>query len=104
MDASEARNEALLQQDVAQPDLDLRDRSTGGLGWLWALLFVGVLGGMGWFWFARGRNEAPPADMAAAPQGVQVELERVAPGLIQTTSNFVGSLEAAERVALQPEV
>ncbi|MEM1255005.1 MAG: efflux RND transporter periplasmic adaptor subunit [Cyanobacteria bacterium P01_H01_bin.21] len=69
--------------------------------WLWLLLgTLGVAGG--WFIWSRFQQEAAPVAIAAQATAVETETARSAP--VQDSSEFVGALEAQERVMLRPEV
>ncbi|MBE9136737.1 efflux RND transporter periplasmic adaptor subunit [Nodosilinea sp. LEGE 07088] len=50
---------------------------------------------------ACGRS-GPPA--AGAPPAVQVQVQKLQPGTFEESSDFVGSLEAEQRIELRPEV
>ncbi|MEM6713555.1 MAG: efflux RND transporter periplasmic adaptor subunit [Cyanobacteria bacterium P01_C01_bin.147] len=69
--------------------------------WLW--LLAGTLGlAGGWLVWSRFQpNEAPAV---AAAQATAVETQAVQPATVRTASEFVGALEAQERVTLRPEV
>ncbi|MEO0395625.1 MAG: efflux RND transporter periplasmic adaptor subunit [Leptolyngbyaceae cyanobacterium] len=69
--------------------------------WLWLLLGALGLAG-GWFIWSRFQQEAVPVAIAAQATAVETETARSAP--VQDASEFVGALEAQERVMLRPEV
>jgi RND family efflux transporter MFP subunit len=60
-----------------------------------ALLFVGITS-------ACSRNGAPPN--AGKPQAIPVKLQQVEAGTIEESDEFNGTLEAADRVELKPEI
>ncbi|NEQ48357.1 MAG: efflux RND transporter periplasmic adaptor subunit [Leptolyngbya sp. SIOISBB] len=69
--------------------------------WLWLLAgTLGVTGG--WLIWSRFQPNEPPA--VAAAQATVVETQTVQPATVRTASEFVGALEAQERVTLRPEV
>ncbi|MFG6096007.1 efflux RND transporter periplasmic adaptor subunit [Leptothoe sp. ISB3NOV94-8A] len=70
-------------------------------GWLWLLVgFLGLAGG--WFLWSRFQQDVVPGAIAAQSTTVETETARSAP--VKEFSEFVGALEAQERVMLQPEV
>ncbi|MGD1861984.1 MAG: efflux RND transporter periplasmic adaptor subunit [Leptolyngbyaceae cyanobacterium] len=69
--------------------------------WIWLLTgAVGLTGG--WFIWSRLQQPAPPP--AAAAQATAVETATVQSAPVREVSEFVGALEAQERVMLRPEV
>ena len=69
--------------------------------WIWLLISVLGLAG-GWLiWSMVRRVEAPAT---AAAQATAVETETVQSAQVKMSSEFVGALEAQERVLLRPEV
>ncbi|MEH1871410.1 efflux RND transporter periplasmic adaptor subunit [Nostoc sp.] len=69
--------------------------------WLAAILAILVLGGGGFVgWKLLGKREAPPPP----PPPLPVKVQTVESSQVQSTSEFVGTLEAQERVSLQPQV
>ncbi|MEM9003855.1 MAG: efflux RND transporter periplasmic adaptor subunit [Cyanobacteria bacterium P01_F01_bin.86] len=69
--------------------------------WLWLLAgTLGITGG--WFIWSRFQPNEPPA--VAAVQATVVETQTVQSTPVKTASEFVGALEAQERVMLRPEV
>ncbi|MHC5777043.1 efflux RND transporter periplasmic adaptor subunit [Nostoc sp.] len=69
--------------------------------WLWVILTILLIGGGGFVaWRLLGKREAPPPP--APPLAVKVQT--VKSSQVQSTSEFVGTLEAQERVSLQPQV
>ncbi|MHC5938538.1 efflux RND transporter periplasmic adaptor subunit [Nostoc sp.] len=69
--------------------------------WLWVILAVLLIGGGGFVgWRLLGKREAPPP----APPPLPVKVQTVESSQVQSTSEFVGTLEAQERVSLQPQV
>ena len=71
------------------------------LPWLLGILVL-VGGGafLGWRFLLRD-NSAPPQQQQA--QGTPVQTQRVITGIIQESSEFVGSLEAEQRALVRPE-
>ncbi|MHC5728264.1 MAG: hypothetical protein ACYTXY_29950 [Nostoc sp.] len=68
--------------------------------WLWVILTILLIGGGGFVaWRLLGRREAPPP----APPPLPVKVQTVESSQVQSTSEFVGTLEAQERVSLQPQ-
>ena len=70
-------------------------------GWIWLLISLLGLAG-GWLIWSMVRQSDAPA--TAAVQATAVETETVQPAQVKISSEFVGSLEAQERVLLRPEV
>ncbi|MFG6107766.1 efflux RND transporter periplasmic adaptor subunit [Leptothoe sp. EHU-05/26/07-4] len=69
--------------------------------WLWLLAGVLSLTG-GWLIWSRFQQSKPPTAIAA--QATAVETQTVQPATVRTASEFIGALEAQERVTLRPEV
>lgn len=68
--------------------------------WLLAILAILVLGGGGFVgWRLLGKREAPPQ----APPPLPVKVQTVESSQVRSTSEFVGTLEAQQRVSLQPQ-
>lgn len=102
MNAPSSRDDTVIRQDVDRSDPSRRESPPRTRSWLWVAVIAGLAGGGGLVWLLRGSGSAPP--MGPDSQPVAVELEKVAEDTVQTATDFVGSLEAAERVALRPEV
>ncbi|MEH1904404.1 MAG: efflux RND transporter periplasmic adaptor subunit [Nostoc sp.] len=69
--------------------------------WLLAILAILVIGGGGFVaWRLLGKREAPPPQ---APPFLPVKVQTVESSQVQSTSEFVGTLEAQQRVSLQPQ-
>ncbi|MBD1833260.1 efflux RND transporter periplasmic adaptor subunit [Cyanobacteria bacterium FACHB-472] len=67
------------------------------------LLIVG--GGFGWRWWqSRASNAQPAPGAAGQPQGIPVKLATVETATVEEASEFVGSLQAARRVVIKPEI
>ena len=84
----------------APPSGDTESQPRSRKVWFWSLLTALLLGGGFIGWRAFG-NQAKPAPQAPPPLPVQVET--LEPGQIRSTGEFVGRLEAQERVSLQPQ-
>ncbi|MHC5740006.1 efflux RND transporter periplasmic adaptor subunit [Nostoc sp.] len=68
--------------------------------WLWVILAVLLIGGGGFVaWRLLGNREAPPPQAPPLP----VKVQTLESSQVQSTSEFVGTLEAQERVSLQPQ-
>ena len=70
--------------------------------WLWLLILLALLAGGGAIWYFFFRNsseEAPPP-----PQAVNVTLQEVEIGQFVDSSDYVGNLQASQRVTLRPEI
>lgn len=68
--------------------------------WLLAILAILVLGGGGFVgWRLLGKREAPPQ----TPPPLPVKVQTVESSQVRSTSEFVGTLEAQQRVSLQPQ-
>lgn len=50
------------------------------------------------------RNQAPSATAASGPPAVAVTVQEIKPGTVQDSSEFVGTLEAKQRVILRPQI
>ncbi|MEH2438476.1 MAG: efflux RND transporter periplasmic adaptor subunit [Nostoc sp.] len=70
--------------------------------WLGSILSVLLIGGGFVGWRSFGSREDPAA--AQAPPPLPVKVETLASGQVQSTTEFVGKLEAQERVSLQPQI
>ncbi|MEH1860315.1 MAG: efflux RND transporter periplasmic adaptor subunit [Nostoc sp.] len=69
--------------------------------WLWVILAVLLIGGGGFVaWRLLGKREAPPP----APPPLPVKVQTVESSQVRSTSEFVGTLEAQQRVSLQPQI
>ncbi len=69
---------------------------------LWGILTVLLIGGGGFVgWQLLGKREAPPPP---APPPLPVKVQTVKSSQVQSTSEFVGTLEAQQRVTLQPQI
>ncbi|NET36966.1 MAG: efflux RND transporter periplasmic adaptor subunit [Cyanothece sp. SIO1E1] len=70
--------------------------------WFWLLITFLLLtgGGLAWQLFSRSRSLPETAVVEAVP----VKVSSVEVGTVKTTSEFVGALEAEQRVVLKPEV
>ncbi|MEH2457429.1 biotin/lipoyl-binding protein [Nostoc sp.] len=70
--------------------------------WVPAILAILVLGGGGFVgWQLLGKREAPPPQ---APPPLPVKVQTVESSQVRSTSEFVGILEAQQRVSLQPQI
>ena len=83
-----------------QPDETAVKRPRSRKVWLWSILAVLLIGGgfIGWRAFS---SRAKPA--AQAPPPLPVKVQKIQSGQVQSTAEFVGRLEAQERVSLQPQ-
>ena len=71
--------------------------------WFWLFLILAIFGGgsVGWLWLKQ--NNAPMAtDNQSAPV-FPVRLQQLEVSTVKNSSEFVGVLEAQQRVSLQPE-
>ncbi|MEH2319348.1 efflux RND transporter periplasmic adaptor subunit [Nostoc sp.] len=70
--------------------------------WFPAILAILVLGGGSFVgWQLLGKREAPPPQ---APPPLPVKVQTVESSQVRSTSEFVGTLEAQQRVSLQPQI
>jgi RND family efflux transporter MFP subunit len=69
--------------------------------WLWSGLTVLLLGGGFLGWRLVGSREQPAAQ---APPPLPVQVQTIQSGQVESTAEFVGTLEAQERVSLQPQI
>ena len=86
--------------DPHQPDEKIAKRPRSRQVWLWGTLTVFVLGGgfVGW----RSLSSRQP--VAQAPPPLPVKVQTIESSQVQSTAEFVGKLEAQERVSLQPQI
>ncbi len=86
-------------------DSSQRARQTlGRKGWPWLFgALILLLGGGGVALFALRRG-GPPQQQMMQGQAIPVELEKIQPGTIEDSSQFLGVLDAQQGVVLQPEV
>jgi RND family efflux transporter MFP subunit len=70
--------------------------------WLWLLVLLALLtgGGLIWYFFLRNNTDSAPP----APQAVNVTLQKVETGQFVDSSDYVGNLQASQRVTLRPEI
>lgn len=70
--------------------------------WLWLLILLAFLtgGGLIWYFFLRNNSDPTPA----APPPVNVTLQQVETGQFEDSSDYVGNLQAQQRVTLRPEI
>ena len=87
--------------DPSQTDKTTTKQPRSRKVWLWGILTVLLLGGgfVGWRLF--GSRKAPAVQ---APPPTAVKVETISSGQIRSTAEFVGTLEAQERVSLQPQI
>jgi RND family efflux transporter MFP subunit len=67
----------------------------------WFVLTLLLFAGGGFAWQFLRRNSSAP--MAQQPQALPVKLETIESGTLEESSQFVGTLEAQQRVVLRPE-
>jgi RND family efflux transporter MFP subunit len=102
---SEITNNAILTPLAADPsstDETTPKQPRSRKVWFWGILTVALLGGgfTGWRLFGSRANPAA----AQAPPPTAVKVETISSGQIRSTAEFVGTLEAQERVSLQPQI
>jgi RND family efflux transporter MFP subunit len=70
--------------------------------WLWLLITLLLLagGGLVWYFFLRNNSDSS----AEEPQKVTVAVQKVETSNLENSSEFVGALEAQQRVTLRPEI
>ena len=70
--------------------------------WLWILMILALLtgGGLVWYFFLRNSSESEPS----APPSVNVTLQKIETNQFQNSSDYVGNLQAEQRVTLRPEI
>lgn len=88
--------------DSSQTDETTAKKPRSRQVWLWSTLTVLLLGGGFIGWRAFGSREDPAA--AQAPPPLPVKVLTLVSGQVQSTAEFVGKLEAQERVSLQPQI
>ncbi|MDJ0569875.1 MAG: efflux RND transporter periplasmic adaptor subunit [Pleurocapsa sp. MO_192.B19] len=71
--------------------------------WLWVLLSLTILcgGGVSWLWLKQ--NNAPLTTENQSASAIPVRLKQLEVSTINNSSEFIGALEAQQRVSLQPE-
>lgn len=67
--------------------------------WLWGLLTVAFVGSLVTWRLISNRPAPPPA-----PPPLPVKVQTLESSQVQSTADFVGKLEAQERVSLQPQI
>jgi RND family efflux transporter MFP subunit len=83
------------------PDVDFSERPRRRKTWLWSILTLLLLGGGGFgAWQLLGNRKALPPQMPPTP----VKVQTIESTQLQSSSEFVGTLEAQERVSLQPQI
>jgi len=87
--------------DASQTDEATAKKPRSRRVWIWSILSVFLIGGGFFGWRAFG-NRQPAA--AQSPPPLPVKVETLASGQVQSTAEFVGKLEAQERVSLQPQI
>jgi RND family efflux transporter MFP subunit len=88
--------------DASQTDETTGKKPRSRKIWLWGTLTVLLIGGSFVGWRSIGNRENPAA--AQAPPPMPVKVQTVTSGQVQSTAEFVGKLEAQERVSLQPQI
>lgn len=70
--------------------------------WSWSLIILGMLtaGGLSWYFLLRNGLEASQQQTRKFP----VSLQKAETDLFENSSDFVGTLEAQQRVTLRPEM
>lgn len=82
-------------------DADFFERPRRRQTWLWSILALLVVGGGGFgAWQLLGNRKALPPQMPPTP----VKVQTIESTQLQSSSEFVGTLEAQERVSLQPQI
>ena len=71
------------------------------LPWLLGILVLAGGGTLAWQFLLKDSLDSAPAQEQA--QGIPVQIQRVATGVIQESSEFVGALEAKQRALVRPE-
>ncbi len=110
------RTDELKNSAATDSGLVLASASTGPIGtdetsnqrprspqaWLWGILTVLLIGGCGVVgWRLLGKREAPPPPQTPP---LPVKVQTIQSSQVQSTSEFVGTLEAQQRVSLQPQI
>jgi RND family efflux transporter MFP subunit len=92
----------VLASDVKPEDDEPGSKRPGPKVWLWGALILLLLGGGGFLVFRAFSSRENPA--AQAPPPVPVKVQTIEPGQVRSTAEFVGKLEAQQRVSLQPQI
>lgn len=97
-------SEAVLNSGTTapiSPNPDFYERPRRRQTWLWSILALLLLGGGGFgVWQLFGNRKALPPQMPPTP----VKVKTIESTQLQSSSEFVGTLEAQERVSLQPQI
>lgn len=88
--------------DSSQTDETTAKKPRSRKVWLWSILTVLLIGGGGFVGWRSFGNRQPAA--AQAPPPLPVKVQTIASSQVQSTAEFVGKLEAQERVSLQPQI
>ncbi len=92
-----------VSTDPTPTDKTAPKRPPQGKSWLSGILAILLIGGGGFaVWKFLGNRKAPPAPPAPPP--LPVKVQTIESSQIQSTSEFVGTLEAQQRVSLQPQI
>lgn len=95
--------QALENESVAVERFQPGQRKRWAIALSIVLLIVG--GGFGWRWWqSRASNAQPAPGAVGQPQGIPVKLATVETATVEEASEFVGSLQAARRVVIKPEI
>jgi multidrug efflux pump subunit AcrA (membrane-fusion protein) len=93
----------VLASDVNPEKTDNgRDKQPGSKVWLWGVLILLSLGG-GFAIIRYFGNRANPA-AAQAPPPLPVKVQTIESSQVRSSGEFVGKLEAQQRVSLQPQI
>jgi RND family efflux transporter MFP subunit len=97
MTSSETQSSIVNNSPPLQPKTPQHQRR-----WLWLLVIFALLasGGLIWYFFLRNSSDPTPQK----PQAVNVALQKVETSQFENSSDYVGNLQAEQRVTLRPEI
>ncbi|MGF1515285.1 MAG: efflux RND transporter periplasmic adaptor subunit [Elainellaceae cyanobacterium] len=89
-------------QTLQESQPQVRQTESGGRPWLWGLLLLLLLAGGGFFLWRMLMSRSGPPEMG--PMAVLVKLQDLELSPVETSSEFIGVLDAPQGVTLRPEV
>ncbi|MEA5601153.1 efflux RND transporter periplasmic adaptor subunit [Nostoc sp. UHCC 0252] len=95
-----------------EPQTDYGDKTpqtsfeppSGKRRWLWLIPLLLLGGGTALVWRLLTPQNSTPLTANAQPQGVRVKISTVQSGIIEESSDFIGSLKSQRSVTIQPRI